>query len=128
MSNSKLKILIFVSAVAAAVAAPLLAADTKTISSVEVQEVDGVTRVILRGAEDPIYTAFMRQDPPRLIVEMPDVTFSGVASPIAAAQRSWMRWSSAPLATRASPSRWRALASGSAVTPTTNSSLTGMSW
>ena len=84
MSNSKLKILIFVSAVAAAVAAPLLAADTKTISSVEVQEVDGVTRVILRGAEDPIYTAFMRQDPPRLIVEMPDVTFSGVASPIAA--------------------------------------------
>ena len=84
MSSSKLKILIFVGAVAAAVAAPIFAADTKTISSVEVQELDGVTRVVLRGAEDPIYTAFMRQDPPRLIVEMLDVTFSGIASPIAA--------------------------------------------
>ena len=84
MSSSKLKILIFVGAVAAAIAAPIFAAETKTISSVEVQEVDGVTRVVLLGAEDPIYTAFMRQDPPRLIVEMLDVTFSGVASPIAA--------------------------------------------
>jgi type IV pilus assembly protein PilQ len=59
-----------------------LAADTKTISSVEVQEQDGTTRIVLRGAEDPIYTAFMREDPPRLIVELPDVIFSGVDSPI----------------------------------------------
>jgi type IV pilus assembly protein PilQ len=58
-------------------------AETQTISAVEVQEAEGVTRVVLRGARDPIYTAFMREDPARLIVEMPEVGFEGIGSPIA---------------------------------------------
>jgi type IV pilus assembly protein PilQ len=85
MCGSKLRIFVFVAAfgvAAVSTAFATRAADTKTISSVEVQEQDGVTRIILRGAEDPIYTAFMREDPPRLIVELPDVIFSGVKSPI----------------------------------------------
>jgi type IV pilus assembly protein PilQ len=59
-----------------------VASDAKTISAVEVQEADGQTRILLRGAEDAIYTAFMREDPPRLIIEMPDVAFEGIATPI----------------------------------------------
>ncbi len=57
-------------------------AQTQTVSDVEVQEVEGVTRVILRGGRDYVYTAFMRKDPPQLIVEIPDLEFDGVASPI----------------------------------------------
>ncbi len=41
-----------------------------------------MTRIILRGATDPIYTAFLREDPPRLIIELPDVMFDGVETPI----------------------------------------------
>jgi type IV pilus assembly protein PilQ len=59
-----------------------LGADVKTISAVEVQNDAGVTRIILRGAKDAIYTAFMREDPPRLIIELPDVAFEGVNTPI----------------------------------------------
>jgi type IV pilus assembly protein PilQ len=71
-------------AAAFAVLAPLYArAEPQTISAVEVQEAEGVTRVVLRGARDPIYTAFMREDPARLIIEMPEVGFNGVGSPIA---------------------------------------------
>ena len=63
--------------------ASLLAVEAKTISAVEVQQSeDGVTRIVLTGAEDPIYTAFKRDDPRRLIVEMPDVVFNGVATPV----------------------------------------------
>ena len=63
--------------------AQALGAETKTISAVEVQGgEDGVTRIVLRGAKDAIYTAFMREDPPRLILELPDVAFEGVATPI----------------------------------------------
>ncbi len=58
------------------------ARDVKTITEVEVQEEHGMTRVILRGATDPIYTAFLREDPPRLIIELPDVMFDGVETPI----------------------------------------------
>jgi type IV pilus assembly protein PilQ len=58
-------------------------AETKTISAVEVKQEAGVTRIVLRGAEDPIYTAFMRDDPPRLIVDLPDVVFDGVETPVA---------------------------------------------
>ena len=58
------------------------AGEAKTISAVEVQEMDGETRILLRGAKDAIYTAFMRQDPPRLIIEMPDVEFQGIETPI----------------------------------------------
>jgi type IV pilus assembly protein PilQ len=65
-----------------AVTALTFAADPQTISEVEVQQQDGVTRIVLRGAQDPIYTAFMREDPPRLIVELPDVTFEGISTPI----------------------------------------------
>ena len=43
-----------------------LGAEVKTISAVEVQNDAGVTRIVLRGAKDAIYTAFMREDPPRL--------------------------------------------------------------
>ncbi len=57
-------------------------AETKTISAVEVKREAGVTRIVLRGAEDPIYTAFMRDDPPRLIVDLPDVVFDGVETPV----------------------------------------------
>lgn len=59
-----------------------LGADVKTISAVEVQNDAGVTRIVLRGAKDAIYTAFMREDPPRLIIELPDVAFEGVNTPI----------------------------------------------
>jgi type IV pilus assembly protein PilQ len=63
--------------------ASLQATESKTVSAVEVEEgKEGVTRIILRGADDPIYTAFMREEPPRLIVEMPDVVFDGVSTPI----------------------------------------------
>jgi len=74
-----------IAAVALAVLLPgahALAGETKTISSVEVQGEDGVTRIVLRGAKDAIYTAFMREDPPRLILELPDVAFEGVSTPI----------------------------------------------
>jgi len=59
-----------------------LGAETKTISAVEVQGESGMTRIVLRGAKDAIYTAFMREDPPRLILELPDVAFEGVSTPI----------------------------------------------
>ncbi len=59
-----------------------LGAEVKTISAVEVQNDAGVTRIVLRGAKDAIYTAFMREDPPRLIIELPDVAFEGVSTPI----------------------------------------------
>ena len=59
-----------------------IGAEVKTISAVEVKTDAGVTRIVLRGAKDAIYTAFMRQDPPRLILELPDVAFSGVNTPI----------------------------------------------
>jgi type IV pilus assembly protein PilQ len=57
-------------------------AEVKTIHAVEVQDGDGVTRVLLRGAADAAYTAFLREDPPRLIVELPDVAFQDVSTPI----------------------------------------------
>jgi type IV pilus assembly protein PilQ len=57
-------------------------AEVKTIRAVEVQDGDGSTRVLLRGAEDATYTAFVLQDPPRLIVELPDTVFEGVSTPI----------------------------------------------
>ncbi len=63
-------------------ASQVLGAETKTISAVEVQGEAGVTRIVLRGAKDAIYTAFMREDPPRLILELPDVAFEGVNTPI----------------------------------------------
>ncbi len=59
-----------------------LGTEVKTISAVEVQNDAGVTRIVLRGAKDAIYTAFMREDPPRLIIELPDVAFEGVNTPI----------------------------------------------
>ncbi|MEX2209097.1 MAG: type IV pilus secretin PilQ [Myxococcota bacterium] len=62
--------------------AEALGAETKTISAVEVQGEGGMTRIVLRGAKDAIYTAFMREDPPRLILELPDVAFEGVNTPI----------------------------------------------
>jgi type IV pilus assembly protein PilQ len=64
-------------------AASLQAVESKTISAVDVQQEEGgVTRIVLSGAEDPIYTAFVREDPSRLIVEMPDVVFNGVPTPV----------------------------------------------
>jgi hypothetical protein len=64
-------------------AASLLAVESKTISAVHVQQEEGgVTRIVLSGAEDPIYTAFTREDPRRLIIEMPDVVFNGVPTPV----------------------------------------------
>jgi len=57
-------------------------AEIKTIHAVEVQDGDGSTRILLRGAQDATYTAFVHQDPPRLIVELPDARFEGVSSPI----------------------------------------------
>ena len=59
-----------------------LGADVKTISAVEVQNDGGMTRIVLRGAKDAIYTAFMKDNPPRLIIELPDVAFEGVNTPI----------------------------------------------
>ncbi len=72
-------------ALAAAVVPDARAAEreTQTISAVDVHDEGGVTRITMRGAEQPIYTAFMREDPQRLIIELPDVTFEGVDSPIA---------------------------------------------
>jgi type IV pilus assembly protein PilQ len=58
------------------------AAEVKTINAVEVKSDAGVTRVVLRGAKDAIYTAFMREDPRRLILELPDLKFEGVKTPI----------------------------------------------
>ena len=58
------------------------ASEAKTIRAVDVRQEDGQTRIFLRGAEDAIYTAFMREDPPRLIIELPDVGFDGVDTPI----------------------------------------------
>jgi hypothetical protein len=63
-------------------ATDVFARDVKTITAVEVQEEEGLTRLILRGADNPIYTAFLRQDPPRLIIELPDVTFKGIETPL----------------------------------------------
>src|SRR5262245_38718569 len=59
-----------------------LGTDVKTISAVEVQNDGGVTRIVLRGAKDAIYTAFMKDNPPRLIIELPDVSFQNVSTPI----------------------------------------------
>ncbi|NRA04262.1 MAG: type IV pilus secretin PilQ [Myxococcales bacterium] len=53
-----------------------------TISDVEVRQSHGTTQIVLRGAEEPIYTAFMREDPPGLVVELYDVTFEGMESPM----------------------------------------------
>ena len=53
-----------------------------TISDVEVRQGHGMTQIVLRGADEPIYTAFMREDPPGLVVELYDVSFEGVESPM----------------------------------------------
>jgi type IV pilus assembly protein PilQ len=58
------------------------AAKEQTISEVEVRSDGDRTRIVLRGAEDPIYTAFMRENPARLIIDLPDVAFEGVQTPI----------------------------------------------
>ena len=55
---------------------------TEMISDVEIRQEDGATQIVLRGAEEPIYTAFMREDPPSLVVELYDVTFQSMNSPI----------------------------------------------
>ncbi len=68
------------------------ARDVKTITEVEVQEEQGMTRVILRGATDPIYTAFLREDPPRLIIELPDVMFEE-SRPLFVLTTMWLRMS-----------------------------------
>ena len=60
-------------------------AEARSISDVEVQQEGDVTRVILRGVEEPIYTAFMLEDPLRLIVELPEVATDEVTSPISVA-------------------------------------------
>ncbi len=60
----------------------LWADQTKTISSVQVQTDDGVTRVVLAGAKDVMYTAFLAEDPHRLILDLPNVLFDGVETPI----------------------------------------------
>jgi type IV pilus assembly protein PilQ len=60
----------------------LWANQTKTISSVQVQTDDGVTRVVLAGAKDVMYTAFLAEDPHRLILDLPNVLFDGVETPI----------------------------------------------
>ena len=81
----KMRLVRFATAVALTIAGhaqTVVAAPTQMISDVSIEDVEGVTRVILRGAEDPIYTAFMRDDPPRLIIELPDVAFEGVSTPI----------------------------------------------
>ena len=84
MGTLMLRRSLMLAAACAVLALPLYGrAETQTINAVEVQEAEGVTRVVLRGARDPIYTAFMREDPARLIVEMPEVGFEGVGSPIA---------------------------------------------
>jgi type IV pilus assembly protein PilQ len=57
-------------------------AEVKTIRAVDVQDGDGYTRILLRGAQDATYTAFVREDPPRLIVELPGAVFEGVSTPI----------------------------------------------
>jgi type IV pilus assembly protein PilQ len=62
--------------------ASLASAEVQAVSQVEVQEEQGLTRIILRGARDPIYTAFMLSKPSRLLVDMPDVVFEGTSSPI----------------------------------------------
>jgi type IV pilus assembly protein PilQ len=54
----------------------------QAISRVEVQEQDGLTRIVLHGAKDPVYTAFMLSSPPRLLLDLPDIVFDGVATPI----------------------------------------------
>ncbi|MEE9279964.1 MAG: type IV pilus secretin PilQ [Myxococcota bacterium] len=63
--------------------APVLARETQTISAIDVEDQGGITRITMRGADQPIYTAFMREDPRRLIIELPDVTFEGIDSPLA---------------------------------------------
>lgn len=57
---------------------------TGTISSVEVEQTrQGETRVILEGAQDAMYTAFLREHPRRLIIDLPEVDLEGIESPIA---------------------------------------------
>jgi type IV pilus assembly protein PilQ len=84
--------------------AQALGAETNTISAVEVQGEGGMTRIVLRGAKDAIYTAFMREDPPRLILELPDVAFEGVNTPISVKNGLVEDVTLAPSATR-SPTR-----------------------
>jgi type IV pilus assembly protein PilQ len=60
----------------------LRAGQTRTISSVDVQTDGGTTRVALVGAEDVMYTAFLGEEPERLIIDLPDVLFDGVETPI----------------------------------------------
>ncbi|MCP4006062.1 MAG: type IV pilus secretin PilQ [bacterium] len=62
--------------------AELSAREAATITAVDVRQDEGVTRIVLRGAGDAIYTAFMREDPPRLIIELPNMSFDGVDAPI----------------------------------------------
>jgi type IV pilus assembly protein PilQ len=59
-------------------------ADTQTLSEVDVEQGDGTTRIVLGGLRNPVYTAFLREDPPRLVIELSEVKAEGVTSPIAA--------------------------------------------
>lgn len=61
---------------------PLASAGVQSVSEVQVEEAPGLTRVILHGARDPLYTAFMLSEPPRLLVDLPDVVIDGPTSPI----------------------------------------------
>ncbi|MEE8557149.1 MAG: type IV pilus secretin PilQ [Myxococcota bacterium] len=64
------------------VSASAASAAVQVISRIEVQEQDGLTRIVLHGARDAVYTAFMLSSPPRLLLDLPDVVFKGVQTPI----------------------------------------------
>ena len=60
----------------------ILAETESSISKVVVEKQGEVTRIVLRGPKQPVYTAFMRSNPSRLVVELPDVGVSTEQSPI----------------------------------------------
>lgn len=57
-------------------------AETAVISAVEVQEEAGVTRVVLRGIGDAVYSASLSADESSVVVDVTDVGFSGISVPI----------------------------------------------
>lgn len=57
-------------------------AETSVISAVEVQDDVGVTRVVLRGIGDAVYSASLTEDSSAVVVDVMNAGVSGIAVPI----------------------------------------------
>ena len=57
--------------------------DSRTLRDVDVSRDGDATVVTLVGVEDPVYTAYMQQDPQRLTIDLASVKIEAVRDPIA---------------------------------------------